>query len=56
MSPEASLEPTRIVKKVFRKKGFPKTVNGFQPVTIFANSFILDVPLLNTSLKSIVNR
>ena len=52
MSPEAILEPSRIVKKDLS----PKTVNGFQPVTIFANSFILDVPLLNTSLKSIVNR
>ena len=51
MSPEAILEPSRIVKKGL----FPKTVNGFQSVTIFANSFILDVPLLNTSLKSIVN-
>ena len=52
MSPETSLEPSQIVKKDL----FPKIVNGFQPVTIFANSFILDVPLLNTSLKSIVNR
>ena len=52
VSPETSLEPSQIVKKDL----FPKIVNGFQPVTIFANSFILDVRHLNTSLKSIVNR